>query len=327
MRILIVKTSSMGDVIHTLPAITDIRRHLPNAQIDWLVETPFHQIVKLHPAVTQAIPISWRKWRKNPLDSVVRQSIKTTITTLREAKYDVVIDLQGLLKSAFWVSLAHGKQSHGFNWNSAREPLASMLYSHKHNISLSVLAIERSRLLCAAALDYSVNVKRAFSIQAPPQNDNDWQVSEPYVVFVHGSSDDARLWPQHHWIELARKAHQNGLSVALVWGSDAERERSKALQLDMQRFGVITYTPPFLTIAQTAQVLGHARAVVGLDTGFTHLAGALTVPCISIHRTHDPARTGVQGDALCTSLGGIGQTPNYESVALAFDQLLAHDHY
>lgn len=327
MRILIVKTSSMGDVIHTLPAMTDIQRHLRDAQIDWLVETPFHQIVKLHPAVTKTIPISWRKWRKTLRDPTVRQSIATTITTLREAKYDVVIDLQGLLKSALWVKIARGKQSHGFNWRSAREPLASIVYSHKHNISQSLLAIERSRFLCAAALGYSINNQRVFGILAPPINDEDWQVSELYAVFVHGSSDDARLWPEQHWIQLAHRAHQNGLAVVLVWGSDSERQRSKSLQQAMQNLGIITYTPPFLTISQTAQVLTRACIVVGLDTGFTHLAGALTVPCISIHRTHDPARTGVQGNAFCTSLGGIGQTPSYESVALAFEQLLAHDQH
>ncbi len=311
----------MGDVIHTLPVLADIKQHLPNAQIDWLVETPFHQIVKLHPAITNVIPISWRKWRKHLRDATVRQTIQAVIARLRFETYDVVIDLQGLVKSAVWTKLARGKQSHGFDWGSAREPLASLAYSRTHTISTSLLAIERSRLLCAAALGYSIDRQRTFGIQAPALTDKDWQITAPYVAFVHGASDDARLWPQADWVKLARAAYQRGLSVALTWGSDAERERSETLQHAMQALGVQAHVPPFLTIAQTAQVLANAVAVVGLDTGFTHLAGALAVPSLSIHRTHDPARTGVQGDALCIGLGGAGQTPRYDDVATAFEQL------
>jgi heptosyltransferase I len=325
MRILIVKTSSMGDVIHALPAITDIRRHLPDAQINWLVETPFHQIVKLHPAVSNVIAISWRKWRKQLLDAAVRQTIKTTITTLRDAQYDVVIDLQGLIKSAVWVKLTRAEQTHGFNWDSAREPLASIAYLHFHQISKEALAIDRSRMLCAAALGYSLDDTSDFGIRAPAQRASDWRLPAPYVAFVHGSSDDARLWPQSDWVKLAQTVHARGLAVALIWGSEAERVRSEALQKTMQALGVSVFIPPFLTIAQTAQVLGAARAVVGLDTGFTHLAGALNVPCVSIHRTHDPALTGVQGSAACASLGGIGQTPSYQTVAGAFEGILPHD--
>ncbi len=327
MRILIVKTSSMGDVIHALPVIADIKHHFPIARIDWLVETPFHQVVKLHPAIETVIPISWRKWRKNLKESTVRNAIKDTISTLRAANYDIILDLQGLIKSAVWVKLANGKKSHGFDWASAREPLASLAYSDKHPINPSLLAIERSRLVCGAALGYTINPQKVFGIQAPTTTVNDWAVSEPYIAFVHGSSDDARLWPQKDWLQLAQLAQSKGFAIALIWGSDAEKLRSEQLQNAMQTLGVIAYTPPFLTIAQTAQVLSHASAVIGLDTGFTHLAGALGVPSISIHRTHDPARTGVQGDARCFSLGGIGQTPSYADVANAFTNLFTHEHH
>jgi heptosyltransferase I len=325
MRILIVKTSSMGDVIHALPVLADIKQHLPDAQIDWLLETPFHQIVHLHPSVSQIIPISWRKWRKQLRDAAVRQTIQRTVQTLRSAHYDVVIDLQGLLKSAAWVKLARGKQSHGFDWRSAREPLASAIYSHRHRISTKALAIERSRLLCAAALGYALDGARSFGIRPPALSAQDWQAPQPYVALVHGASDEARLWPQANWVKLGQLAHDKGLAVVFIWGSDAEQARSQTLQQTLHALGVNALTPPFLTITQTAQVLGAARAVVGLDTGFTHLAGALSVPCLSIHRTHDPALTGVQGDAMCLSVGGAGQTPSFEAVAHLFERLLAHD--
>ncbi len=323
MNILIVKTSSMGDVVHALPVLDDIQAHYPDAQIDWLVETPFHQITKLHPAIRTVIPMSWRKWRKNLRAPATRNAIRSLIATLRAAQYDRVIDLQGLVKSAVWAKLARGKTLHGFDARSAREPLARLAYTHAHAVSPDLLAIERSRLLCAAALGYAMPQTRSFGIVAPPMQAADWSLSAPYWACIHGSSDDARLWPQADWVQLAQAGQTLGLAVVLIWGSDAERERSVQLQISMHALGIAAHVPPFLTIAQTAQVLSASQAVVGLDTGFTHLAGALGKPCISLHRTHDPARTGVQGDGRCIALGGIGQSPTYTAVAAAFESLFA----
>lgn len=323
MNILIVKTSSMGDVIHALPVLADIKTHHPEAHIDWLVETPFHQITALHPAIRTVVPISWRKWRKNLRDPAVRAAIHNTVRTLRAAHYDCVIDLQGLVKSAVWSKLARGKAVHGFDWRSAREPLASLAYTHTHTVSLDILAIDRSRLLCAAALGYDLPRTRRFGIVPPALHDHDWQAPAPYWACVHGSSDDARLWPHADWVKLAATGHAKGLAVVLIWGSEPERQRSEQLQKDLQAMDIEAFVPTFLTIAQTAQVLANAQAVVGLDTGFTHLAAALGKRCISLHRTHDPARTGVQGDDLCIALGGPGLTPEYAAVAHDFERLLA----
>ena len=323
MNVLIVKTSSMGDVIHALPVLADIRQHHPDAQIDWLVETPFHQIVKLHPAIRTVIPMSWRKWRKSLNQAGTRNAIRSLVNTLRAAQYDVVIDLQGLVKSAAWAKLARGKALHGYDWRSAREPLASLAYSRTHTVSTDLLAIERSRKLCAAALGYPQPQRRDFGIQAPAQQAQDWHVAPTYWACIHGSSDEARLWPQADWVKLAVLGQAQGVGVVLIWGSDAERLRSEQLQNAMQALGIAAFVPPFLTIAHTAQVIAQAKAVVGLDTGFTHMAGALGKPCISLHRTHDPARTGVQGDAQCFALGGKGQTPSYADVAAAFQTLLS----
>lgn len=332
MKLLIVKTSSMGDVIHALPVLADIQAHCPEAQIDWLVETPFHQIVKLHPRVRNVIPISWRKWRKNLGDAATRSAIASTLRQLRGAHYDVVIDLQGLIKSAAWAKLARGKALHGFDWRSAREPLASVAYHRTHAVNTELLATQRCRQLCAQALGYALPLNSDFGIAAPALQASDWlaehaaanpsQSPSPYWACVHGSSDDARLWPAQDWLKLAQFAHGKGLAVVLIWGSEAERERSEQLRSAMQAAGVNATVPPFLTIAQTAQVLASARCVVGLDTGFTHLAGALGKPTVSLHRTHDPALTGVKGAATCIALGGKGQTPPYAAVESAFERLL-----
>ena len=326
MKILIVKTSSMGDLIHTLPVITDIRSHYPNAEIHWLAERPFHQIPALHAGVYTVILMAWRKWRKQLLTSDTRADawaqIKALKATLQANAYDVIIDLQGLVKSAIWTRIAAKNTalkpciSHGYDWGSAREPLASLAYARRHTVDKTKLATQRSRSLAAKALGYEFDPqkniadfglsKTAIAAQTLPDAISAAlpALPEKYWACVHGSSDERRLWKPDYWAAVALHLHvHQGMDCVLLWGSEAERERSESLSKAMQKLGVTAIVPPFLTIGQTATILARSQLCVGLDTGFTHLSGALGVNTLSLHSTHDPALTGVCGAGICRSLG------------------------
>ncbi len=166
MKILIVKTSSMGDVVHTMPAISDIVAHVPDVQIDWLVETPFASLPAMHPAIRTVIPIAWRKWRKRLFAKETRAALSAARAQLKAEQYDLVLDMQGLVKSALWAMQARGSRA-GYDASSAREPVAALTYARRATVDKSLHAVERSRQLAAAHLGYVVAGKAHFNLRAP----------------------------------------------------------------------------------------------------------------------------------------------------------------
>ncbi len=315
MRILIVKTSSMGDVVHALPAISDIARARPGVEIDWMVEAPFAAIPALHPAVAKVFPMAWRRWRKRLWSRETWGQIGRFRRELRASAYDLVLDLQGLVKSALWAAQARGPRA-GYDRHSIWEPLASALYQRVAAVPKDLHAIERCRRLAAAHLGYALPASAPrFGLVAPP---TDAAPPQPYAVLIPGASRPEKLWPEADWIALGRRLRGQGLGVTVFWGSADERERAQ--RIGAAADGVV---PPFLTVRDAAGVLGRARLVVGLDTGFTHLAAALGVATVGIYCDHEPAAAGVTGDAFTASLGGIGQVPPAATVDDAVDRALA----
>jgi heptosyltransferase-1 len=310
MRVLVVKTTSMGDVVHALPAVSDIAAALPDVRIDWLVERPFDAIVALHPAIDRVLPIAWRRWRKRLFERATWSEMGALRRRLCELRYDLVIDMQGLVKSALWAKQARGPRA-GYDRASIWEPLASLTYDRTAAVSPSLHAIDRCRRLAAAHLGYALpDTAPRFRLRAPA---GAWQPQRgPLAVLNPNASVDSKLWPQGHWIELARALRDRGLHVVVMWGSQVEAARAKEIAAACD--GEV---PPFLSIADAAAVLAAARVVVGLDTGFTHLAAALGAPTIGLFRDHEPSEVGVTGDAYCRSLGGIGKTPGVGDVIAA----------
>ncbi|MCX8097829.1 MAG: lipopolysaccharide heptosyltransferase I [Casimicrobiaceae bacterium] len=315
MKILLVKTSSMGDVVHTLPAVSDIARHLPGALIDWLVEKPFAPIPALHPAVRRVVPIAWRRWRKSLWSAATLTELREARRTLREERYDLVLDLQGLAKSALWALQARGPV-HGYGFGSAREWLAPLFYARRSAVEPTLHAIERSRQLAALSLGYRPDGAAEFGIAAPPWG---WRpCREPYAVLVTGASRASKLWPENRWLQVARKLLASGLWLVWLWGNS--REASRCVALAAQSDGDV---PPFLGLSEAAAVLGRARLCVGLDTGFSHLAAALGVPTVGIYCDHDPALVGLRGRGYVASLGARGRPPEtvqvLEAIRLALE--------
>ena len=309
LKVLLVKTSSLGDVVHNFPVASDIRSRFPDARIDWVVEEAYAPLVQLHPCVAGIIPVAIRRWRSRPLGASTWSEIGDLRRRLGNEPYDAVIDTQGLIKSALIARAARGRR-HGFDAGSAREGLAARLYDVKHPVARNLHAVTRNRLLAAGALGYRADTPVDYGIRAHAHTEGEAARWGRYAVFLHATSRADKLWPVERWIGLGRVLEAAGMRCVLPWGSDEERRRSEAIAGALGRASV----PALAPIAQVAGMLAGAVAVVGVDTGLTHLAAALGVPVVALFCGSDPALTGVYGAVRTRNLGAIGQVPELEAV-------------
>lgn len=305
-RILLVKTSSMGDVLHNLPVVADISRHILNARIDWVVEESFAALPALHPKVGKVVPVAVRRWRKSFWNA--RDEMRAACRELRAGDYDVVLDTQGLLKSGL-IARCAGGESYGYGWRSAREPLASLFYRHTFGVSKHLHAVERNRQLAGKALGYESQGAPDYGIRVPALQLG-WLPQGPYAVFLHATSRDDKLWDERNWVALGLRLGKAGVGVVLPWGNDAEHERSLRLGHELPDAVVA----PRLKLDEAAALLGGAQFVVGVDTGLSHLAAALDRPTIGIYTATDPGLTGLFAGARAVNLGGAGKSPAVDEV-------------
>ena len=305
-RLLLVKTSSLGDVVHNLPVLADIRAYYPDMRFDWVVEESFAEIPALHPAVSTVIPVALRRWRKSPLAGATWREIAAFRQRLQQQRYDLVLDTQGLLKSALIARCAVGVR-HGQDRASAREPLAAMFYHHPHSVPRGQHAVLRNRQLAALALGYPLPQSPPdYGIRAP-QLASPLALPDRYLVGLHATSRDSKLWPEAHWVALGLQLAGQGYALLLPWGSERERQRAQAIAAQVPQAVVL----PRLRLAELAAVLAGARAAVGVDTGLVHLAAALGVPTVAIYTDTAPLLTGVYpGGSPAANLGGAGQNPD-----------------
>ncbi|MBL7636052.1 lipopolysaccharide heptosyltransferase RfaC [Atlantibacter hermannii] len=291
MRVLIVKTSSMGDVLHTLPALTDAMQAIPGIRFDWVVEEGFVQIPGWHPAVDRVIPVAIRRWRKAWFSSPVRAERATFRKLLTSVRYDAVVDAQGLIKSAALITrLAQGVK-HGMDWYSAREPLASLFYQRRHAIAKQQHAVERTRELFAKSLGYSrpaqtgdyAIAQHFLGTAQPPQT--------PYLVFLHATTRDDKHWPEAQWRQLITLMSGSGITIKLPWGAPHEEARARRLAEGFDYVDVL----PRMSLEQVAYLLAGAKGVVSVDTGLSHLTAALDRPNITLYGPTDPGLIGGYG--------------------------------
>jgi heptosyltransferase-1 len=317
MKLALIKTSSMGDVIHALPVVTDIVRALPGTSIDWVVEESFAELPALHPSVGQVVPVAIRRWRKTLLAAGTRREIAAVRARLRAARYDLAIDLQGLLKSA-WVARMTGAPIAGFSRRSAREPLAALACDRRFDVDPALHAIERLRSLAAQALGYRVEGLPAFALSAPA----DAVPGLPEAAFallLHATSRAEKQWPDERWLALIGQLAERGLVAALPWGSPAERDRAERLAADAP--GGRAVVLPRLSLRQCAAAIARARLVVGVDTGLTHLAAALDTPTLALFAATPAWRFGPYWTARAESLGTDGHWPDVAAVLEAADRV------
>ena len=285
-RVLVIKTSSLGDVVHALPALTDAVQARPELRFDWVVEEAFAPVPSWHPAVVQVIPIALRRWRKAPFSRQTRAQWHEFRHRIQAAEYDVVIDAQGLLKSAWLTRMASGTH-HGMDRHSAREGIASLAYDQKHFVARGKHAIERLRELFSAALGYAVHhTEPDYGIFTGDPEDRRRQ-----LVFLHATSWPSKHWPEVYWQEVIRLAAQAGFQILLPWGDAEERSRSERLASVSDAAAV----PQAMDLNGIAAMLSSATGAIAVDTGLGHLAAAFAVPTVSLYGPTDPQLTGTRG--------------------------------
>jgi heptosyltransferase I len=311
----------MGDVVLTLPAISDMIDRVPGIEIDWLVEKPFAAIAAMHPGVKTVFPVTWRKWRQSLWKGETRRAFAEFRQRLRATHYDLVLDFQGqIAKSVILGAQADGPLC-GFAWQGLREPLSSLFYKRKAEVSKKLHLVPRSRAMAANLLGYELPVSSPdYRIQVAPST---WQPQcvsglQSFALLIPHASRPEKHWPEERWVAIGRRLRALGHQVVVFWGSASEKLMAKhlAAQFDGQ-------VPPFLTVAQAASVLSQAHVVVGLDTGFTHLAAGLERPTVGIYCDFDPRLAGVTSRGFTESLGGVGQYPLLADVDAALGRALA----
>jgi heptosyltransferase-1 len=294
MRVLIIKLSSMGDILHTLPALTECLSNFPQIKIDWIVEPAFKDILTWHDGVQNIYTFPLRAARKNP--KLWFTEIPKALKAIRSQPYDLVIDAQGLIKSALLAKILKSKRIVGLDKNSCREPFASKLYHQGYNVPWSSHAVVRLKQLFSSIFGYPlcsdihyglsiskfINPLKVFEI---PQNN--------FMVFLHGTTWQTKHWPEKYWQELIVliKAQHPGIKILLPWGSESELARAHRLAKMSPQAQVL----PKLSITELAYYLSRAQAVVAVDTGLGHLAAALGTQTINLYGPTDPNRTGTIG--------------------------------
>ena len=263
MKVLLVRLSSMGDLIHTLPAVSDLARHRPDVELDWICEAGFADIARLHPFVRRIHTMRWRYWRKHLLQSATWQEMAALKRDLRQAQYQQVVDSQGLLKSAWFARWANAPIT-GLNRESARESWAAHWYRYTVDVPKGRDAVWRNRMILAQAFGYTIDSPPDFGVQIPEGAQGSLQLPDAYHVAAHATSRDAKLWPVDNWLALWRKQHEtDGLPVLLPWGSEPEKQRAQYIA-DQLPFAQVC---PQLSLLQAAFLMKNARSIVGVDTG------------------------------------------------------------
>jgi heptosyltransferase-1 len=298
--ILFIKTSSLGDVIHHMPAVTEARRARPGARFGWMVEEAFAPLAALHPAVDEVIPVAWRRWRKSLYALATLSEISAKLGSIRERRYNDIIDSQGLLRSATMARIAHGCR-HGYDLKSVREPLAAAFYDVRHSVSRDLHAVQRNRILTGAALGYRPEGAPDFGLDRAKLA----QPGDRYAVLLHATAREEKQWPEENWIALGTALSRDGLSLVLPWGNDTERDRAERIAARVPNVRVGARQP----LDVVARLMAGASYVVGVDTGLLHLAAALGVPLVAIFTGSNPMLTGPVGAGRIAVLGGQATAP------------------
>ena len=335
-KILLVKLSSLGDVLHNLPLVWDLRARLPNAQIDWVVEEGYVHL--LEPLLTtpgfkgidHIIPFGLRRWKKNLFKLSTWKEFFDFKKRLQESSYDIIIETQGLLKSALVCFLAKKNSAAmiaglaNATKYSGYEPLAKFFYSQSVQVPIDCHAVDRSRRVMCSALDWPL-VGRSTAPSFYPKNfleslsENTLPgLQKPYVLCFHSTAREAKRWSNENWIALGKELAQRGYQPVFPWGSLSEKLIST--QLASQIPGAIV--PPAFSIEAAFSVIAGAALTVGVDTGLTHLAAVLGKPTVEIYCDSPRWKTEGYWSEDVRNMGDIQAPPNAAEVIQACLELL-----
>ena len=331
LKILIVRVSSLGDVVHNMPMLADLQRHYPGAQIDWVVEEAYAPLVRLNRCVSRVIPFALRRWRRSLLTPTTRAELGQFGRALRERAYDLVFDTQGLLKTALVMRLARlapGGRRIGLanaTLGSGYEPVSRIFHDISIRVPRQAHAVARARAVATGAFTEATGTARAattadFCLDVPPVSTaaDAWLPAVPYAVFFHGTARAAKQWAPAHWIAVGRALAARGMPVLLPWGSAAEELAAQSLAAAIPGARVL----PRLPMMDAVLLAQRAALVVGLDSGLTHIAAAFCRPTIELYCDSPRWKTEGNWSAQIINLGDTGQPPAEADVLAAIDRLL-----
>jgi heptosyltransferase-1 len=314
--LLVVRPSSLGDIVHALALCADVERARPGTPIDWIAEEAFAELPALNAGVRHVIPVALRRWRNRIVAPATWREVGVFRRAARQVRYRAVLDLQEQIKGAVLARFAHGPR-HGLHRAHIREPIATLLHDVHHRVPRDIHFIAKSRALAAEALGYR--------IEGPPRWH--WKVpataaalpSRAYVVALTATSRAAKLWPEDAWRALVAQSARAGLATLLPWGTGAERARCERIAAGISA----AIVPPRQTLSELATLLARAEFVAGVDTGLTHFAAALGTPTLALFTDTDPALAGVAiSGAHARDLGGNGRAPTPDEALAAAGALL-----
>ena len=322
LKILLVRVSSMGDVLHNMPVVNDLLRHAPDAIIDWVVEEAYVPLVQLHPGVRKTIPFALRRWRKTLLSSATRHEMAQFYSDLRAERYDVVLDTQGLLKTGVIMGLAklnpNGKKVGLANGTEGSGYEAASRFFHTDSLPVDIHthAVLRGRLVAAHACDYKIDTPASFGLRAPDLKP-DWLPESAFATFFHGTAGAAKKWPRSNWVQIARALATKNMPILLAWGNAEEKFEAEQMAEQMPNATVL----PKLSMLD-AIVLGQSASLaIGVDTGLTHIAAAYETPTIEIYCASPRWKTEGNWSPKIINLGDQGQPATVDEVLQAIRDL------
>ena len=327
-RLLLIKTSSLGDVVHALPALSDAALALPNLRVDWVVEEAFAPIAALHTSVDRVIPVAIRRWRRQPFSSGTWSQWGQFRSQLQEHCYDLVLDAQGLAKSAFLAIQARGPRA-GLNWASAREPLSSLAYRFKYPVNRGLHAISRNRLLMAQALGY-LDSNARLSDSPPRYGVSVKKVLGSQKIFCfHGSARQEKCWSKDRWVALGTALSRQGHVLVFPSGNASEFQEARAIVQaiidNATASAALPLAPEPMPLKALISQLSEARAVIGVDTGLLHLSAAMGRPGIGMFVSTDPLQFGALPESTATPFVNLGkeESRSPERVHRAVESILS----
>ncbi len=320
MKVLLIRVSSLGDVLHNMPVVADIRRHFPHAQIDWVVEEAYVDLVRLNPQVRKIIPFALRRWRKGLFSAKVRAEMAAFKKLLQSETYDLILDTQGLLKTGVIMGLAHGGAKVGLangTAGSGYEAISRIFHTLSVPVDVHTHAVLRGRLVAARALGYTDSLAQfpaEFGLTAPAINAA-WLPTENYTVFFHGTAGASKKWPAHDWISLGR--HLADQTILLAWGNSSELLEAEQLAAHLPNARVL----PRLSMPEAILLAQRASLVIGVDTGLTHIAAAFCRPTVEMYIASPLWKTAGNWSDKIINLGDQGAAPSVAEVIAAVDRL------
>ena len=305
MKVLILKLTSMGDLMHALPALTEAEQNIKNISFDWVVDKAFSSVPGWHPAVDKIIKTDHRNWKKQLFSSEPREALNLVKKEINATDYDFVVDMQNNLKSAFLSFLSDHRVT-GMDASSSREYPAHWAYSNKVNINKSLHAIDRQKELLASSLGYSPTSDINYGISKVKFLEPAMALPARYVVLVQNASWPTKQWPVSSWKDLVKHLDGHGVNVLLPSGNKEELLRAKDIASVSEKATALEILP----LNEVAYIIDNADYCICSDTGLAHLSAVVNTPSLTLYGPTDINLIGTKGNNQIHIVGDNGDINN-----------------